>query len=120
MSTATLERPRTGRAPAAHAPIGTGVLHQALEESKERARLSKERARLARLCEHTGCTVDQVSVDGIHLDMPRTLETMRSRGYKVGDPQRPQTQLEKGFTTWYVSIEIPAGPSFALCFYTPN
>jgi hypothetical protein len=126
MSTATAERSNTSRAPhqsrtsATHARIGTGDLHKALEESKERARLAKERERLTRFCEHTGCAVDQVSVDGIHLDMPRTLDTMRSRGYTVGDPQRPKIQRHPGFTTWWVSIEIPAGPALALSFFTPN
>lgn len=110
MTAATIERkPFT-----APARIGTGELHQALEDAKDHARLIAFAASV-------GCAISDVCTpDGKRLDMLRTLALMRQRGYTVGDPHRPQSQLRKGHTTWCVSITLPSGASCAMAFFTPN
>lgn len=62
---------------------------------------------------------DEVSADGIHLDVLRIFDALRTRGYQVATPQRPQHQPKKGFTAWWVHVR-KAGVEFALGFYTAD
>lgn len=96
----------------AAAPLGTGALHQALEASSAAAAMQS-------LCQSTGMRPDEVSSDGVHLDVLRVFDAFRSRGYQVGQPQRPQHQPKKGLTAWWVHVRI-AGAEFALGFYTAD
>lgn len=108
MTTAAIAR----RIPAA--PIGTGILHQALEDARDLDRLH-------RLCRVQGLDPDAISTaDGKRVDMFRAFAAMRAQGYVIGDPKRSQTRLKRGLTTWLVDIQIPAGPSLSIGFYTPN
>lgn len=100
------------RAKPAAAPLGTGALHQALEASSAAAALQS-------FCQSTGMRPDEVSADGVHLDVLHVFDALRSRGYQVGQPQRPQHQPKKGFTAWWVHVR-KAGVEFALGFYTAN
>ena len=96
------------------APIGSGVLHNALEDARDRAQLQA-------FCLAIHCAPADASSDGIHGDMLRVFDLMRARGYQVSEPKRPQTQLRKSVTTWLVNVTLPAGgPSFVLGFCTPN
>lgn len=94
-------------------PPGTGELHHALEDARDLARLNN-------FCSAHVCTVGQVSTDGKRLDPLKVFALMRTSGYQVSDPVRPQQQLRKGFTTWLVDITLPAGPAVQLSFCTPN
>lgn len=94
-------------------PPGTGHLHHALEDARDLARLND-------FCSAHVCTVDQVSTDGVRLAPLKVFALMRTKGYTVSDPFRPQQQLRKGFTTWLVDITLPDGTGVALGFYTPN
>jgi hypothetical protein len=106
--------PATATRPARTAPIGSGHLHNVLEDARDRAQLQA-------FCAGVGCALDDASSDGIHVDMPMVLDLMRRRGYTVSEPTRPQTQLRKSVTTWLASITLPAGgPSLVLGFSTPN
>lgn len=100
------------RAKSPPAPIGTGALHQALEASSAAVALQS-------FCENTGMRPDEVSADGVHLDVLRVFDALRARGYQVGQPQRPQHQPKKGFTAWWVHVR-KAGVEFALGFYTAD
>jgi hypothetical protein len=105
------------RAPNARArttPPGTGHLHQALEDARDRDTLH-------RFCSANVCTPAEVSSDGKRLDVLRVFDLMRSRGYAVSPPVRNQHQAKKGFTAWLVDVTLPGpGPSLKLGFYTPN
>jgi hypothetical protein len=108
MPTATATRP------ARTAPIGSGHLHNVLEDARDRAQL-------AAFCAGVGCTLADASSDGVHVDMLRVFEVMRRRGYSVSQPTRPQAQQHTNVTTWLASVTLPAGgPSFVLGFSTPN
>lgn len=97
---------------AAHhaAPLGTGELHRALEEARDREALN-------RFCSAHVCTPAEVSEDGKRLHLPRVLQLMRSRGYQVSDPVRAPHQPKRGFTAWMVHIRIRHA-EFDLGFYT--
>ena len=99
------------------APIGTGPLHCALEDARDRAYLQE-------LCRAVGCIPADVSSDGIRIDMLRVFDLMRQRGYLVSDPTRPQAQpraQRKHRTTWLVNVTLPAsGASFVWAFEVPN
>lgn len=96
------------------APIGTGHLHKALEDSRDHAELDA-------FCAVVGCTAADVSSDGIHLDILHVFDLMRSRGYKVSAPVKPQQQLRPGFTTQLVDVTLPNnGPILRLAFATSN
>lgn len=103
------------RAPArAHTtPPGTGVLHHALEDARDLGRLND-------FCSAHVCTSAQVSTDGKRLDMLKVFALMRTRGYQVSQPVKPQQQLRKGYTTWTVDVTVPAGAAVSLAFSTPN
>lgn len=100
------------RTKSASTPIGTGALHQALEASSAASALRS-------FCQNTGMQPDEVSADGVHLDVLRVFDALRSRGYQVGQPQRPQHQPKKGFTAWWVHVR-KSGAEFALGFYTAD
>ena len=103
---------RTPNARVRTTPLGTGELHQALEDTRDRLEL-------ARFCSAHVCTPDQVSQDGKRLHLPRVLQLMRDRGYQVSDPTPPQHQPKKGFTAWLVHIRMPRA-EFDIGFYTSN
>lgn len=104
----------TATRPARTAPIGSGHLHNALEDARDRTKLHA-------FCAAIGCGPADASSDGVRVDMLRVFETMRRRGYTVSQPTRPQAQLRKDVTTWLVNVTLPAGgPSFVLGFSTPN
>lgn len=106
-TTATRSRP-------AAAPIGTGALHQALEQSRD---LSKLKA----FCAAVGCTAAEASSDGVHLDILHVFDLMRSRGYKLSAPVKSRHQPRQDFTTWIVDTTLPNnGPCVRLGFVTPN
>lgn len=107
MSVATATRTK----PAA-VPIGTGALHQALESASKAAALQS-------FCQSTGMRPDEVSSDGINLDVLHVFDALRSRGYEVSAPKRPQHQPRKGFTAWCVHV-CSAGAEFDLGFYSAN
>lgn len=112
MTTATATRAPNARARTT--PPGTGHLHQALEEARDRAQLEQ-------FCSAHVCTPAEASSDGKRIDMLRVFDLMRGRGYTVAPPARAQTQLTKGFTAWLVDVTLPGpGASLKLCFYTPN
>ena len=107
---------KSTRAPNARArttPLGTGELHQALENARDQGEL-------ARFCSAHVCTPTEVSEDGVRLHLPRVLQLMRARGYQVSDPIPPQHQPKKGFTAWLVHIRTPGGIGFDMVFYTPD
>lgn len=109
MTTATATGPRR-----ATAPIGTGHLHKALEDSRDHAQLDA-------FCAAVGCMPSEASADGVHLDILHVFDLMRARGYKVSAPVKPQQQLRPGFTTWLVDATLPNnGPSLRLGFVTLN
>lgn len=96
------------------APIGTGILHNALEDARDRAQLHA-------LCQAIGCAPTDASSDGIHVDMLLVLGLMRQRGYSVGQPAHAPCQIRKGRTIWHVVVTLPAGgPSLTLGYLTPN
>lgn len=105
------------RAPNARArstPPGTGELHRALEDSRDRAQLQA-------FCSAHVCTPAEVSSDGKRLDILRVLDLLRSRGYQVTAPARAQHQPKHGFTKWLVDVTLPGpGPSAKLGFFTSN
>jgi hypothetical protein len=111
MSTATATRNPTARARTT--PPGTGHLHQALEDSRDRAQL-------AQFCSAHVCTPAEVSSDGKRIDMLRVLDLMRARGYEISAPARAHHQPIKGSTKWLAHVRLPTGPSFDMGFYTPN
>ncbi len=94
-------------------PPGTGALHHALEDARDLGRLNA-------FCSAHVCTVDQVSADGKRLDMLKVFGLMRTRGYQVSQPSKPQQQLHKAHTTWTVDITVPTGAAVSLAFSTPN
>ncbi|MGZ9027355.1 MAG: hypothetical protein ACXW2U_08795 [Telluria sp.] len=100
------------RRPARTTPPGTGLLHQALEDARDLASLRA-------FCARQHCAIADVSADGVRLDMLRVLDLMRTRGYVVSAPKRPQHQPKKGSTAWIVSVQT-AGAQFDMGFYTPN
>ena len=91
---------------------GTGELHQALEDARDRDTL-------ASFCRANVCTPAEVSDDGKRLHLPRVLGLMRARGYDVSEPRRPQHQPKKGLTAWIVHVRMPRA-EFDIGFYTPN
>ena len=95
------------------APIGTGALHKALEDSRDASRLHD-------FCALHKCTADQVSLDGVRLNMLKVFDLMRRQGYQVSEPIRPQQQMRKGSTLWHVTVVLPAGPSVRMAFHTPD
>jgi hypothetical protein len=103
---------RAANARARTTPLGTGELHQALEDARDQGELT-------RFCSAHVCTPSEVSEDGVRLHLPRVLQLMRARGYQVSDPIPPQHQPKKGFTAWLVHIRIP-GAEFDIGFYTAN
>jgi len=109
MMPTTATRPK----PAA-APIGTGHLHKALEDSRDHARLDD-------FCAAVGCSPAEASSDGVHLDILHVFDLMRSRGYKVTAPIKPPHQPRPGHTTWLIDATLPNnGPSLRLGFVTVN
>ena len=94
-------------------PIGTGQLHQALEDSRDLARLHD-------FCSAHVCTVDQVSDDSVRLAPLKVFDLMRQHGYQVSEPRRPKQQLRKGFTAWLIDVTLPGGSSCSLAFHTPD
>jgi hypothetical protein len=98
----------------ASAPIGTGHLHKALEDSRDHAQLDA-------FCAAVGCTPADVSTTGMHLDILHVFDLMRSRGYKVSAPAKASHQPRPGFTTWLVDATLANnGPSVRLGFVTAN
>jgi hypothetical protein len=93
---------------------GTGELHQALEDARDRDILTK-------FCRANVCTPEEVSSDGKRLHMPRVLQLMRNRGYQVSDPTKPQHQpkAKQGFTAWLVHIRMRR-VEFDIGFFTSN
>lgn len=89
------------------------MLHQALEDARDLATLQA-------FCSAHACTSKDVSGDDKRLDMLRVFDLMRSRGYGVSKPVRPQAQPRKGYTVWVVEVSLPDGPTAQLAFYTPN
>lgn len=115
MTTATATRQAAGHRNHT-TPIGTGELHQALEASRDLRALRD-------FCSAYVCTPDEVSSDGgKSLNVLRVLDLMRSRGYGVSDPTRPQQQPRhrQGMTAWLVDVTLPSGPKFQMGFYTPS
>lgn len=102
----------TPRAKATGARLGTGQLHQALAASDALAALQS-------FCRATGARPEEVSSDGTTLDVLRVFDAMRTRGYEVSKPHRPQHQPKKGFTAWWVHVR-KSGAEFALGFYTAD
>lgn len=95
-------------------PIGTGHLHQALEQSCASAKLKA-------FCTAVDCTAAEASADGVHLDILRVLDLMRQRGYQASAPSKPQHQPRRDLTTWLVDVTLPNhGPSLQLAIVTPN
>jgi hypothetical protein len=94
-------------------PPGTGELAHALEDARDLGRLNA-------FCSAHVCTPAQVSADGKRLDMLKVFDLMRTRGYQVSEPARPQQQLRKGHTTWLVEVRLPGGVGVTLSFSTPN
>ena len=108
MSTATATRP------ARPAAIGSGPLHNALEDARDRAQLQA-------FCRAVVCAPADASTDGIRVDMTLVLDLMRRRGYTVGEPRHAPCQVRRGATIWHVPVTLPAGgPGFALGYVTPN
>lgn len=106
---------KTARTPNARArttQLGTGQLHQALEDARDQVEL-------ARFCSAHVCTPADVSDNGKRLHLPHVLQLMRNRGYQVSDPTRPQHQPKKGYTAWLVHIRMPRA-EFDIGFYTSN
>ena len=103
------------RSPSRHhtTPIGTGELHNALEDARDLGRLHD-------FCKSNGCSVEQVSKDGKRLHMLMVFDLMRSRGYVIAAPVRNQHQPRRDQTTWLVSITLPDRTSVQLGFCTPN
>jgi len=94
-------------------PIGTGELHQALEDARDLSRLHA-------FCSAHVCNSDEVSSEGLRLDPLKVFALMRTRGYQVSDPRPAQQQLCSGFTAWLVDIAVPGGHVVQLAFFTPN
>lgn len=109
---ATVIRPASPR-PSHALRLGTGELHQALEDARDLSRLHA-------FCSAHVCNSDDVSAEGLRLDPLKVFALMRSRGYQVAEPSRSPHQPRKGFTAWLVDIQLPAGPSVRLAFFTPN
>jgi hypothetical protein len=105
-------RHRVSNARARTTPIGTGELHQVLEDARDRAQLTK-------FCSAHVCTPTEVSEDGVRLHLPRVLQLMRSRGYQVADPVPAPMQPKRGLTAWIVRIRMPK-VEFDMGFYTPD
>lgn len=103
---------RKPNAQARTTPLGTGALHQALEDARDQVELT-------RFCSAHVCTPDEVSLDGKRLHLPRVLQLMRNRGYQVSDPVHAPHQPKRGFTAWLVHIRIHRA-EFDLGFYTPD
>lgn len=104
---------RAVQRPLQSAPLGSGQLHQALEDSADIARLHA-------FCRAYVCTPGSVSSDGKRLDPLKVFDLMRAKGYQVAIPRRPQLQQRKGFTTWLVDVTLPDQTGVRLGFYTPN
>lgn len=109
MSAATIAHPPKGKA-----PVGTGNLSQALHHARDRDALN-------RFCSAHVCTPAEVSEDGMHLHLPSVLQLMRTRGYEVSAPTKPQHQpkARQGLTAWVVHIRVRR-VEFDLAFYTPS
>jgi hypothetical protein len=105
------------RAPAGRArstPPGTGELHQALEDARDRAELND-------FCSAHVCTPDQVSIDGKRLDLLMVLDFWRTtREMTISQPVRAKTQPLPGKTKWLVDATLPTGEEFKLGFFTTN
>lgn len=110
MTSAT--RTRAPNARARTTPLGTGELHQVLEDARDKATL-------ASFCSAHVCTPEEVSTDGKRLHLPRVLQLMRSRGYQVADPVQAPIQPKRGLTAWIVHVRLPK-VEFDLGFYTPD
>lgn len=110
MTSATRDRAPNARARTS--PLGTGELHQVLEDARDRAEL-------ATFCSAHVCTPDQVSADGQRLHLPRVLQLMRDRGYQVADPVPAPIQPKRGLTAWIVHIRLPK-VEFDMGFFTPD
>lgn len=93
---------------------GTGELTRALKDACGRDALS-------RFCSAHVCTPSEVSEDGKRLSFPRVLQLMRTRGYDVSSPTKPQHQpkARQGLTAWVVHIRIQR-VKFDVGFYTPS
>jgi hypothetical protein len=105
-------RTRAPNSRARTTPLGTGELHRALEDARNRVEL-------ATFCSAHVCTPTEVSEDGVRLHLPRVLQLMRSRGYQVADPVPAPIQPKRGLTAWLVHIRMPK-VEFAMGFYTPD
>lgn len=81
----------------------------------------RDREALSQFCSAHVCTPADVSEDGTHLHLPSVLQLMRSRGYEVSAPIKPQHQpkARQGLTAWVVHIRI-GRVEFDLGFYTPS
>jgi hypothetical protein len=91
---------------------GTGQLHQALEDARDRDTLR-------RFCSAYVCTPAEVSEDGKRLHMPRVLQLMRTRGYAVSEPFKAPHQPKRGLTAWMVHIRTER-VEFDIGYYTPE
>jgi len=120
----SVTRTRAPNSRARTTQLGTGELHQVLEDARDRAAL-------AQFCSAHVCTSQDVSEDGRRLHMPRVLQLMRDRGYQVSEPAKSQLQpkAKQGFTAWLVHIRTPritvqcaelAAVEFDIGFYTSN
>lgn len=77
-------------------------------------------ARVARLVGATGCDRTEIAgPDGKSPDPFQFLSAMRARGYHVGEPYIPKTQIRPGHTAWKVALEIQ-GVAATLVFFTPG
>ena len=94
------------------AALGTGHLHQALEGAAQIAALNA-------FCSRLQCSHADVSADGLHIELPRVFNLMRSRGIEVAEPVRAPLQPKPGFTGWLVHGRM-TGAEFDIGFYTTN
>ena len=81
---------------------------------------ANDAAQLASFTRNTGCTAQEVAGADGRLSILQVFEAMRSRGYRVTEPVRPQQQPRAGFTAWCVSMTLPKGVSFKLAYHTPG
>jgi hypothetical protein len=64
-------------------------------------------ARLQTFALATGCDPLDLSIDqGKTLDLDSVLETMRRRGYVVGDLVRPQAQARRDVSAWTFTVGV--------------
>ncbi len=77
-------------------------------------------ARLQTFALTTGCDIEDLSIDqGKTLDLASVLETMRRRGYVVGDLVRPQAQARRDVSAWTFTVGV-RGVQVTLAVYLAN